>query len=138
MKILHRNSNLFYIVLLSLSLLIGCASGESGGDRAVVTIQSTPYPEIANMTSKVSAYFDIAGKICKLNVDPDTTLSGQCSDIPFGTHSYTLEYRLTETGAILATTEGSVSIEEGKDTEIHFPSLVRYPFEPVVDYNTSA
>ena len=138
MKIQKRNNNLLCIVLLSLSLLIGCASGESGGDRTTITIQSTPYPEIANITSNVSAYFEIAGKICQLNVDQDTTLSGQCPDISLGSHSYILKYRLIDTGAILATTEGSVTIEQGKNTEISFPPLVRYPFELVANYNTSA
>jgi hypothetical protein len=138
MQTVQRNNRLIYLALLSLSLLIGCAAGESGGDRATVTIQSTPYPEIANMTSGISAYLDIAGNICQLNVDQDTTLSGQCPDIPLGAHPYTLEYRQSDTGAILATAEGAVTIEQGKNTEISFPPLIRYPFEPAAYYNTSA
>ena len=125
-------------MLLFLSLFMGCASDKSGGDSATVTIQSTPYPEIANMTSQVSADLEIAGKTCTLQVDQDTTLSGECPDLPLGAHSYTLEYRLTDTGAILATAEGSVTIEQGKNAEISFPPLIRYPFEPVAYYNTSA
>ena len=125
-------------MLLFLSLFMGCASDKSGGDSATVTIQSTPYPEIANMTSQVSADLEIAGKTCTLQVDQDTTLSGECPDLPLGAHPYTLKYRLTDTGAILATAEGSVTIEQGKNAEISFPPLIRYPFKPVAKYNTSA
>lgn len=138
MQTVHRNNKLICIMILSLSLFIGCSADDSGGDRTTVKIKSTPYPEIANMTSNISADLYIAGKICKLNVDKDTTLSGQCPDIPIGAHSYTLKYSLTDTGAILATAEGSVTIEQGKNTEISFPPLERYPFNPVSYYSTSA
>src|SRR3989304_1007856 len=126
MQTVQRNNKPICIVLLSLSLFIGCSAGEPGGDRTTGTIQSTPYPEIANMTSRVSADTAVAGKICNLNVDQDTTLSGQCPDIPLGAHSYSLKYRLTDTGEILATAEGSVTIEQGKNTEISFSPLERY------------
>ena len=86
------------------------------------------------MEDKVAAYLEIAGKTCLLTVDKDTTLSGQCTDIPMGTYSYTLKYRNLDTRAILATAEGTITLEPGKNTEISFPPLVPYPFEAVTYY----
>ena len=86
------------------------------------------------MENKVAAYLEIAGKTCPLTVDQDTTLSGQCPDIPMGTYSYTLKYRNLDTHALLATAEGTVTLEPGKNTEISFPPLVPYPFEAVTYY----
>ncbi|MBI5038562.1 MAG: VCBS repeat-containing protein [Nitrospirae bacterium] len=120
-----ENTGLLCMMLLAIGLLIGCTSGGKGGTGGTVTIQSSPFPELAEMTSKVNAYLEIAGKSCILTVDPDTTLSGQCPDIPMTANSYNLKYVHTETGLTLAEAGGTVNFEGGQNIVISVPSLTK-------------
>ncbi len=127
MKTLRRNIR-FFSLLLAIAFLFGCGTGETGGSKDTggsVTIQSQSFPEIQGMVSKVVAYLEevVAGFSCPLTVDSDTTLSGQCSGIPNGTHTYTLKYVHTDTGAILATTLVAATMEQGQNHELSFPAL---------------
>ena len=123
MKKLHKNIK-FLSLLLAIALLFGCGTGETAKDPAgTITIQSPSFPEIQGMVSKVIAYLEIAGLNCPLTVDSDTTLNGQCPNIPNGTYSYTLKYVYTDTGVTLATTGGTATMESGQNHELSFPSL---------------
>jgi len=123
MKTLHKNIK-FLSLLLAIVLLFGCGTGETAKDPAgTITLQSPSFPEIQGMVSKVIAYLEIAGLNCPLTVDSDTTLNGQCPNIPNGTYSYTLKYVYTDTGVTLATTGGTATMESGQNHELSFPSL---------------
>jgi hypothetical protein len=75
------------------------------------------------MLSKVSASLEIGGSTCVLSVDQDETLSGRCTDVPLGVHSYVLKYLRSDLGVVIGTVEGSAALERGQSTEITLPPI---------------
>lgn len=74
------------------------------------------------MVSKVTASLEIADRSCPLTVDPDTTLSGRCGDLPLGAHPYTLKYLRPDFGVMIGSIEGTVTLEAGKGADMTLSS----------------
>jgi uncharacterized repeat protein (TIGR02543 family) len=121
MRILSKKTALLSAVLLITGLLTGC--GSNSKKDGTLTLKSSPFPEIQGR-SDIAAELKIGGKTCSLTIDPDTTLlSGQCSDLSLGTLSYTLDYRHTPSGAVVARADGTITIAAGGNAVIDIPPL---------------
>ncbi|MEW6684437.1 MAG: VCBS repeat-containing protein [Nitrospirota bacterium] len=112
-----------FVLILGTVLVVGCASEE--GSQSTLTIRSSSFPEIQAMLSAVSASLEVGGRTCLLAVDSDQTLDGRCTDIPLGTHSYSLKYLRPDLGVVIGTVEGSVALEQGRSTQITLPPIVK-------------
>jgi len=120
-KTLFFNSTLFFAVVMIAGGLSGC--GSNSKKDGTLVLKSSPFPEIQGR-SDISADLNIGGKSCTLTIDPDTTLlSGPCPGLSFGTLSYTVNYRHTVSGAVVAQAAGSITIGAGNNGLIDIPPL---------------
>jgi hypothetical protein len=112
----HRYKIFSFVLFLAAGFLLSCNADTGGGSQGSLTLRSPSFPEIQGMSSKVSASLEIGVQTCPLAVDSDTTLSGQCSGLPLGSHSYTLAYLRSDLGVVVGKVEGSATLEGGKNT----------------------
>lgn len=112
------------MLLLAGAFFFGCAQEKSGSEGSL-NIHSPSFPEVQGMVSKVTASLEIAGRSCPLTVDPDTTLSGQCGDLPLGAHSYALKYLRPDFGVTIGSIEGAVTLDAGKGADVTISSPIK-------------
>jgi len=130
-KLIHQKS--IFLLLILPFLLLACGKGAQN-QNSQLTIKSIPIAEIQSLksdeslTGEVNVIVKIGETECLLTLNEDATLKGSCDNIPLGIHNYSVKYYFsnendTAEPILLASSSGSLSFEEGKQSEIDLADI---------------